>query len=107
MYCGMLRNISLMAFLEARAHYACRMVEVLLYQVLVYTNRERNRDVCCSQGLRVGFEDLRMVDTIICQFITAIRNCEEDGLTSDDDFRGKCGSIRSSPAYMYFLPERY
>ena len=30
-----------------------------------------------------------MVDTIICQFITAIKNCEEDGLTSDDDFRGK------------------
>lgn len=37
----------------------------------------------------MGFEDLRMVDTIICQFLTAIRTCEDDGLTSDAEFRGE------------------
>lgn len=50
------------------------------------------RPLCCSfcsQGLQVGFADLRLVDTIICQFITAIETCEEDGLTSDKEFRGE------------------
>lgn len=41
------------------------------------------------QGLQIGFEDLRLVDTIICQFLTAIRSCEDDGLTSDEQFRGE------------------
>lgn len=43
-----------------------------------------------------------MVDTIICQFITAIENCEEDGVTSDDHFRGKCYN-RSAPARLVAL----
>lgn len=30
-----------------------------------------------------------MVDTIITQFVTAIRTCENDGLTSDEEFRGE------------------
>lgn len=33
-----------------------------------------------------------MVDIIITQFITAIRTCENDGLTSDEEFRGGCVS---------------
>lgn len=37
----------------------------------------------------MNFEDLRMVDTIICQFVTAIRTCEDDGLASDEEFRGE------------------
>lgn len=47
------------------------------------------------QGLEVGVEDLRMVDSIICQFLTAIRSCEDDGLTSDQEFRGDfCSDAR-------------
>lgn len=42
-----------------------------------------------TKGLQVNFEDLRMVDTIICQFLTAIRTCEDDGVTSDEEFRGE------------------
>lgn len=42
-----------------------------------------------SQGLHVDFEDLTLVDTIITQFITAIRTCENDGLTTDEEFRGE------------------
>eukprot|EP00903_Cladosiphon_okamuranus_P019656 g18070.t4 len=42
-------------------------------------------------GLHVGFEDLAMVDIIITQFITAIRTCEKDGLTSDKEFREMYG----------------
>ncbi|CAM9606720.1 unnamed protein product [Discosporangium mesarthrocarpum] len=42
-------------------------------------------------GLRIGFEDLRMVDTITCQFLTAIRDCEDDGLNSEVEFREKYG----------------
>lgn len=30
-----------------------------------------------------------MVDIIITQFVTAIRTCEKDGLTSDEEFRGE------------------
>lgn len=37
----------------------------------------------------MDFEDLEMVDTIVCQFINAIRSCEDDGLTSDQAFRGE------------------
>lgn len=46
-----------------------------------------------SQGLHVNFEDLSMVDTIITQFITAIRTCESDGLTTDEEFRGELESV--------------
>ena len=41
----------------------------------------------------MGFEDLAMVDIIITQFMTAIRTCEKDGLTSDKEFRGECVCI--------------
>ncbi|CAM9123344.1 unnamed protein product [Choristocarpus tenellus] len=42
-------------------------------------------------GLHIGFDDLVMVDTITCQFLTAIRDCEDDGLTSEVEFADKYG----------------
>lgn len=47
----------------------------------------------------MGFEDLAMVDIIITQFITAIRTCENDGLTSDKEFRGECVILITQPSY--------
>ncbi|CAM9093982.1 unnamed protein product [Chrysoparadoxa australica] len=42
-------------------------------------------------GLEVGLEDLRAIDTITCQFLTAIRCCEDDNITSEALFEEKYG----------------
>jgi hypothetical protein len=37
-------------------------------------------------GETVGLEDLRAIDAITCHLLGAVRNCEEDGITSEEIF---------------------
>jgi E3 ubiquitin-protein ligase HERC2 len=42
-------------------------------------------------GQHVGLEDLRAIDTIACQFLSAIRDCGGDGITDEAAFRDVYG----------------